>query len=554
MKRSLFNSHSFVQFSDFAPVCYEENWISLGTILPLRMLCAKIVRRALSLVLVSLLLTSQACFNLEEDTSSVLLLEDLSDEGSITAVLTSIYRKHQQLVAYPGAHFLVAFAADDITTWWKGSSSFRRYLYDRFNYGEGQNADTPHANDAWEAYFDIIYYSNSLIDGLKSSAAPEKTIKIADAEAHFFRALSYLELVKRYGNIPLILDGITPTGREKRATVLENYLQIEQDLMIAEVNLPNPDEVANVGRVSTAAAKALFAEFYMHWAGWPLKEHSKYALAAQKAKDIISLGFFELLPIEKLWLLENQNSRESIFSVQFSKTEDRRSGYPAAYSHHQSRGWSDIYPERQFFYDFPDGARKDATFYYNIPQRFWNGTRLAAKDPAFIPWEESANLHPMYKKFCVSEDLTVRSRTVGYRAIEIYRYAEVLLTYAEASARANGGIVSGDALEALNQVKRRAAGRPYDAPDATVDVMAATAEDVLAEKGWEIAGELGKRWWDLVRTETVGPVMARRDPSEENYLVIDPSEITWKHYIGPIPEVALMLSDLTQNPEGFRIK
>lgn len=76
----------------------------------------------------------------------------------------------------------------------------------------------------------------------------------------------------------------------------------------------------------------------------------------------------------------------------------------------------------------------------------------------------------------------------------------------------------------------------------------------VAEKGWEIAGELGKRWWDLASTETVRQAMARRDPSEEHSLAIDPSEITWKHYIAPIPTLALMHSDLTQNPEGFRIK
>jgi len=140
-----------------------------------------------------------------------------------------------------------------------------------------------------------------------------------------------------------------------------------------------------------------------------------------------------------------------------------------------------------------------------------------------------------------------------YRATEVYRYAEVLLTFAEATARANGGVANAEALEALNKVKRRAMGLPYNTPDVSVDVSSATAEEIMQEKGWELAGELGKRWWDLVRTETVADVAAKRDASENVELAISPAEINWKHYIGPIPYKAILTSNLTQNPEGFKI-
>ncbi len=145
--------------------------------------------------------------------------------------------------------------------------------------------------------------------------------------------------------MPILLDGDVPTGEEQRATVLENYGHIEEDLIIAADNLPAPDAVKAVGRVSSAAANALLADVYLTWAGWPLKDASKLSLAVERAGEVIKLNYFTLQPIDKLWLLNGQNSTEAIFSIQYSEVEDMRNGWPAATSFHESRGWSDMYPE-----------------------------------------------------------------------------------------------------------------------------------------------------------------------------------------------------------------
>ena len=491
-----------------------------------------------------ILFNAQACVDLEEDTSSILSIDNLKDEGSITASLAPIYRQYLEVVKNPHNEYIQAFGSDDLTTWWAGNKAPIR-VFDQFAYGNGENSDILWLDYAWDGYWKVIYYCNSLVEGLKTSTAPAELVKTADAEARFFRALSYFALIRRYGNMPDIYDGMTPTGEEERATVLENYTLIEADLKIAETNLPDPGAVANFGRVSKAAAKALFAEFYMSWAGWPIKDASKYALAAQKAKDVINMNYFVLMPIDQLWLLSGANSKESIFSVQFSQTENFTNPYPNHYAFHQAGGWSDQYPERQFFNDFPEGARKDATFYTDIPLlKVVNGA-LIPNTPATVTWQKSERKHPMYKKFVIAGDPSLGgNKLASVRPLEIYRYAEVLLTYAEASARTSGGNATGDALEALNQVKRRAMGLPYNAPNPTVDVLTATADQVMQEKAWEYAGELGKRWWDLVRTETVAQVAALRDPTEESPLAISASSITWKQYIAPIPYVVISISKL----------
>ena len=143
--------------------------------------------------------------------------------------------------------------------------------------------------------------------------------------------------------------------------------------MIAEANLPAPGSTANVGRASSAAAKTLLADLYLTWAGWPVKDNSKNTLAASKAKEVIDMGYHSLLPIDKLWLLENANSRESVFSVQFSKRRIKGMVTLRQQVFTWLRGWSDMYPELQFFKDFPEGPRKEATFVTQIPNRGFAG-------------------------------------------------------------------------------------------------------------------------------------------------------------------------------------
>ena len=513
----------------------------------------KLHKYTLQFILVTtLVLANQGCVDLDEDLGSVLSIENLRFEGDVIAALAPIYREYEKVIDKPHEVNIVGFGSDDITTWWAGNKAPLR-VFDRFDYGSGENSDIIWLDIAWNGYWKVIYYTNSLIDGLKTSEAPAEVNSMADAEARFFRALSYYNLVRSWGNVPVILDGDKPTGEEVRATVLQNYQEIENDLLIAEVTLPGPDEVNSIGRVNSAAAKTLLASLYLTWSGWPVKDNTKYQLAADKAKEVIDMNYFELLPIDELWLLQNQNSLESVFSMQFSEVEDIRNEWPANTSFHEARGWSDMYPERQFFYDFPEGPRKEATFYTDIPQRNVADGQIVEGDPATVPWQESQRKHPMYKKFAISENLTVGNRTVGYRAWEVFRYAEVLLIFAEAQARANGGAATGEALEALNQVRRRAAGLDYLIPDSSVDLTTATADEIVEEKGWELAGEY-KRWFDLVRLEMVAEVTEKRDPTEEVPLAIDASEISWHHFIAPIPFKAISTSRLVQNPEGFEIQ
>lgn len=500
----------------------------------------------IKIILVAIVLfTGYSCSQLEEDTSSLLTVGKIESESDVVTNVAPIYRTLLTLYKDPSYPRVSTYGADDITTWVAGNKAPLR-VFDGFDYGNGENSNIIWLPIAWDNYWKTIYYCNSLIEGLKTATASKEIIKHADAEARVFRAFSYLYLVKLYGNVPLILDGVLPTGKEQRATVLENYKQIESDLLIAEKYLPTPGSEAE-GRASAGFAKSVLADLYLTWAGWPVKDVSKYALAAAKAKEIIDYNHYTLLPIDQLWTLAGAKSTETIFSLRFADDKSIVGSNGTAFTFHQGLGFSDIFPELRFFNDFPQGPRKDYTFLLDIPSRSAPGGVITPNNPPTKYWQNSDRKHPMYRKFIISEDLNFSSRPVSFRAIELYRYAEILLIYAEAQARTGENSSS---IEALNQVKRRAAGLPYKIPSGLVDVVTATPNQIVDEKGWELAAE-NKRWFDLVRTERVAEMAAKRDPLEPVLLVRIPAEA---QYIAPIPFNSISLSKLIQNPEGFKIQ
>ena len=93
-------------------------------------------------------------------------------------------------------------------------------------------------------------------------------------------------------------------------------------------------------------------------------------------------------------------------------------------------------------------------------------------------------------------------------------------------------------------VRRRAKGVDVHAADVD-DLMTFDRQDVIDERGWEFVGEM-KRWYDLIRTETLADALSDRDPAEVP-LIGDPNNQNL--YLLPIPDLELQLNpSLTPNP------
>jgi hypothetical protein len=203
---------------------------------------------------------------------------------------------------------------------------------------------------------------------------------------------------------------------------------------------------------------------------------------------------------------------------------------PLTFSPENFGGWADAFAELNFFNEFPAGPRKNATF---ITQG-----QKTPTDP-IITWKNFSYSHPYYKKYAdvPGYDSTNMGKWIDWwssRTVQVIRYAEVLLIYAEAKSMSGGP----DALayDCLNRVKNRAG-----LPNALAGLSSTDFRNlVIDERKWEFAGlEPCARWFDMVRTETVESATSKRDPVEIK-IINQPSK---DRYFAPIPAI-----DRTLNP------
>lgn len=467
--------------------------------------------------------------DLNEDTSGLLGPESFYEtRADFEASLMPMYRYFSDGFRFAQGQ-LVSFAGDDKTAHPGGNKGpFRGY--DLYNY----SADANWLGQwSWTPPWNTIHSANEILDNLEEADLDQSFKNEISAQARFMRGLSYYMTVRRYGGVPLLTSGES-TGEESRATVLEVYNLIEEDLTFAESNLP--EEWSAAGKPTSGAAKTVLASVYLTWAGWPLKDESKYALAAQKAQEVMDSGNYSLLSdFDALWEEENDINDEYIFAVQFSRSANIQTSMAQSWASYEEGGYVDGYAQIDFFERFPEGPRKEATFQ----------TVYTTSEGETVEWENSYYGHPTYAKWVDGGEL-IGGRFRSGKNIPLFRYAEVLLTFAEAHNMANGG-PDPQAYEAINKVRNRAG-----LPDLELGLSQADFQDaVIAERAWELAGEYS-RWFDMVRTETVEEVATLRHPDELDLFQQPNKE---KHYISPIPVEELNRNpNLVQNPDGNIIR
>lgn len=145
-----------------------------------------------------------------------------------------------------------------------------------------------------------------IADGIKSRLI---------AEAKFFRAFNYWELVQNWGDVALILKPTGTTGLNLiRSNKSEVYNQIVTDLKDAELTLPSGYTGVNVGRVTKGAAQSLLARTYLF-----MKD---YQNAYAYSDKVIKSGKYQLEPeFINIWSVYNHNGIESIFEWQSNSNQ-----------------------------------------------------------------------------------------------------------------------------------------------------------------------------------------------------------------------------------------
>jgi hypothetical protein len=364
---------------------------------------------------------------------------------------------------------------------------------------------------AWRQIYAGINRANVSIDNIPKVSGSEVIKTRLINEAKFIRALLYFQAVRLWGGVPIVLHEPTSIQLEslksRRATIDEVYAQIISDLKSAE-SLPLAYPANDAGRATSGAAKAILAKVYLTRKDWPN--------AILKSKEVINGGYGYALfeNFGDVFNKTKKNGKEHIFSVQFEPNQAGNGSSGSTFQGTSFTGFTatepaDIIADVALFYDIYPAAdtRRDVSY---AKQLFNPATGSLYTFPK-----------PIFKKYL---DLT-NLATPGNVAINfpIIRYADILLSLAEATNEQSGPIP--EAYEAINQVRRRAYGKPINTPDATVDLSGLTPITFRAaiqeERKKEFVQE-GQRWYDLVRWGTlvteVKKVTAKNSVSEKNNL------------------------------------
>ncbi len=431
----------------------------------------------------------------------------------------------------------VTYGADDISVQRTGN---------KFGYSDFDTFNATSSNDRmtvwWNGFYATIKSSNALIKNYpNASEATETQRNNAGGYAHFARALSYFFLTRVWGAVPVPTEAIVYTDLPDSQPA-EVYELIVADLKMAETMLPDHWDGVRVQNgvdvfPTKGSAKALLANVYLTMAGWPLKQTDKYALAADKAKEVIDgkgTWGYNLEPNSaNLFDIQYKYNHETVYGCYYNANipvwswENGNMSGPNSFAPEDEGGWSDGYGEIAFYNKFPEGPRKDATYQKVY---FLNGNPNTPGD-----YTQTIRKHPYFLKYRFDDSYNKTTHTAsnwwGSMTVPVIRYAEVLLTYAE--AKAMSASPDATAYAAINEVRTRAG-----LSNLTSGLSQTAFRDaVIAERGWEFAGgEPASRWFDLIRTETVAKVLADRDASEEELINI-PSDANHTYYWAPIPVV-----------------
>ncbi|GAB3262683.1 RagB/SusD family nutrient uptake outer membrane protein [Larkinella harenae] len=377
-----------------------------------------------------------------------------------------------------------------------------------------------------------INRSNIVIDRLPGIQMDENLKKRYIAEAKFLRALHYFNLVRLYGDVPLVVKETTSLeGLEvSRSPVDEVYVQIEADLKEAETVLPKTYPANESGRATQGAAKGILAKVYLTRAG-VTKGSPFWAQAAAKAKEVIDLGVYDLYAtFAEAFALSARGGKENIFEVQYL-TDVRGHGLGRGFGVRSAP----IYPGGGAGIARPTASlynaytakdqRKAVTF---ITSYTYNNvtTQLSISDPDFT---KAISFQKLWDKSAKTNGGEGTSRPV-------LRYSDVLLMYAEALNEAGNGPTP-EAYAALNRVRTRAgldalSGLTYQS----------FKEAVWLERRLELTFENSRRF-DLVRTGRLIEAVKAENSFNRN------ANIQPYHVLLPIPQNDLDVNPkLTQNP------
>tara|TARA_R110000868_G_scaffold411561_1_gene705302 strand:- start:3284 stop:4759 length:1476 start_codon:yes stop_codon:yes gene_type:complete len=452
-----------------------------------------------------------------------------TEQDALAATTAAYTALHSNIIS-----FYYAFTPSDIA--FQGQHNMRPVSW--FLDLNDNNGD---ATAMWQSNYQGIALANTVIQFVPDVAMNDDYLKERlIAEAKFLRAFYYFELVRVYGDVPLLKEVITNTDELvgiTRNTVEEVYDLIEQDLSEAQSVLPNEYVGAEMGRATKWSATALLAKVHL--------TQNEWLEANTRAQQVIASGMFGLVAdYNSLWgqnaeyvLMPDKNGvlvNENVFDIQFQ--QDERNDFKQSWvgsrdteivgaTNAVGGGWENMLPTTDYLNMFEDGdVRKEISYVTEL-----NGNVLESP--------RTPGAGPVTGKYFNADGDAPKSNN-GSQNTYVIRYSDVLLMRAEAENELNGPT---NAYPFINQVRERAGLPPLSGLDQT-----SFREALRKERATELGFE-GHRKYDLLRWGIfVETIRNASDP----HLGTPAANIQDHHVLLPVPAREREISEgsITQNP------
>lgn len=399
----------------------------------------------------------------------------------------------------------------------------------------------------WDEFYLVIQRANVLIDNIEASDInaweSEAQRAALSAEAKFFRAFMYRNLVTMWGDVPIVRQAVDYAKTDfTRDAKVDVYAFIEEDLTFATANLPAPGEEKSPGRITKGAAWNLLSEVYL--------AQSKFQQAADAASHVINdfgyalmtnrfgtkLGndifgsgdvYFDLFQRdnhnltenkEDIWVIQleanivggGKNPGERIYGPAYYRmgnTPDGKIAFRGEFYNGAYIGYSDTLgrpvawcrPTNYVAYDIWKGdwnndirnakhnIKRD--FYFDNPASIYHGQKIdwslyppGARSSVFK--DTTQYIFPYFMKIAAPLDHQDDPARAGggshYKDFYAMRLAETYLIRAEAYLGLNQ---KDKAADDINMVRNRAKATPVQAANVTINyILDERARELYAEE------------------------------------------------------------------------
>ncbi|GGI23722.1 hypothetical protein GCM10008119_09080 [Pedobacter mendelii] len=336
------------------------------------------------------------------------------------------------------------------------------------------------------------------------TANPTRTITWK-AEARFIRAFLYFELLKRYGGVPLIgdkINGLNDNLQLSRNTFAEcvTYITTECDAVKGQLNL-EPISATNLGRIPRGAAIALKNRLYLYAAsplfngggfesdatlkvltGYPNNDPTRWQNVIASAEELINLGVYSLVQSGNAGYVnifsQKQNSEVILAKQQINDFTLETVNAPVGYTVNNTQSAGRTSPTQDFVEAFPTisglpitdplSGYNAAAPYSNRDPRFnaiifYNGSAWLNRSGGVQTFDgglDRPNITSVnqtktgyYLRKFLADNSTSSSYSAQSHNFVYFRYAEILLNYAEALNEVGR---TEDAVQQLILIRKRA--------------------------------------------------------------------------------------------------